>query len=305
MVGFDTADDAAVYRMSDDLALIQTVDFFPPVVDDPYVFGQIGVANALSDVYAMGGHPLLALNIVCFPIELPKDILRTILQGAADKAEEAGVLIVGGQTIDDQEPKYGMAVTGIIKPGEEVTNASAQEGDIVVITKPIGTGVITTAGKQQCVNDEILGAAIENMVTLNESASAAMMEVGVNACTDVTGFGLFGHLLEMLKASGVSAQINWSEVPYLDGAKNLAKSGVVPGGTKRNLSSIEQSVEWTRVMDEPDRLLLCDAQTSGGLLISVSPDKLDALLAALSSRGVETAKVIGRIVAGDSGVHCQ
>ena len=305
MVGFDTADDAAVYRMSDDLALVQTVDFFPPVVDDPYVFGQIGVANALSDVYAMGGHPLLALNIVCFPIELPKSILHTILQGAADKAQEAGVLIVGGQTIDDQEPKYGMAVTGIIKPGEEVTNASAQEGDIVVITKPIGTGVITTAGKQQRVNDEILGAAIKNMVTLNESASAAMMEVGVNACTDVTGFGLFGHLLEMLKASGVSAQINWSEVPLLDGAKNLAKSGVVPGGTKRNLSSIEQSVEWAHVMDESDRLLLCDAQTSGGLLISVSPDKLDALLAALSSRGVETAKVIGRIVAGNSVIHCQ
>ena len=291
--------------MSDDLALVQTVDFFPPMVDDPYTFGQIGAANALSDVYAMGGRPVLALNIVGFPIELPKDILHAILQGAADKAEEASVLIVGGQTIDDQEPKYGMAVTGIIKPGEEVTNASAQEGDIVVITKPIGTGVITTAGKQQRVNNEILGAAIETMVTLNQSASAAMMEVGVHACTDVTGFGLFGHLLEMLKASGVSALINASEVPLLDGVTNLAKSGVVPGGTKRNLSSIEEFVEWTGVADESDKLILCDAQTSGGLLISVGPDKLDTLLDALSSRGVETAKVIGRIVAGDGIIHCQ
>ena len=205
LVGVDTADDAAVYKLNDRTALVQTVDFFPPVVDDAFSFGAIAAANAFSDVYAMGGRPLLALNIVGFPVDLPKEILGRILQGGGAKAQEAGVLVIGGHTVDDAEPKYGMAVTGTVEPGKQITNAGAKPGDALVITKPIGTGIITTAGKREQVSADVLDNAVAVMSALNQAASEAMVEVGVHACVDVTGFGLIGHLLGMLSASNASA----------------------------------------------------------------------------------------------------
>ena len=286
--------------MDDDVALIQTVDFFPPIVDEPFAFGEVAVANALSDVYAMGGKPMLALNIVGFPVELPKEILGEILKGGASKAKEAGVLIVGGHTVDDKEPKYGVAVTGVVKPGDQVTNAGARVGDALVLTKPIGTGVITTAGKQQRVESAILDEAVRVMSTLNRAASEAMTKVGVDACTDITGFGLLGHLRTMVEASEVSAQVSLGKVPLLDGVWELLDQGIAPGGSHRNLDSVSQVAKWHPTIDERARLLLCDAQTSGGLLIAVEADKRDRLLAELRDAGVETTAVIGDIVDEDS-----
>lgn len=295
LVGVDTADDAAVYKLNDETALVQTVDFFPPVVDDAYSFGAIAAANAFSDVYAMGGRPLLALNIVGFPVDLPKEILGRVLQGGATKAEEAGVLVIGGHTVDDAEPKYGMAVTGTVEPGKQITNASARPGDALVLTKPIGTGIITTAGKREQVSADVLDNAVAVMSTLNKAASDAMVEVGVNACVDVTGFGLIGHLLGMLSASNASAELSFKDVPLLNGAESLAVEGLVPGGTQRNRNAAETSVEWEPKLQEHEKLLLCDAQTSGGLLIAVSEERKGALLAELRSRGVSSAAVVGRI----------
>ena len=285
-----------MYKLDDHTAIIQTLDFFPPIVDDPYTYGQIAAANALSDVYAMGGRPLLALNIVGFPIDLPKEILGEILKGGGAKAQEAGVLIVGGHTVDDQEPKYGLAVTGLVSPGEEVTNAGARPGDVLVLTKPIGTGIITTAGKQQRVPDDVLANAIREMATLNRAAAEAMTAAGANACADVTGFGLLGHLRAICQGSGVGARVNFGAVPVLDGAWKLLESGIAPGGTHRNLSSIDDVVEW-HGLTENERLLLVDAQTSGGLLISIARDGLDGLLGELESAGVETRAVVGEVVA--------
>ncbi len=299
-MGLSPSDDAAVYKISDELALVQTVDFFPPIVDDPYAYGEIAVANALSDVYAMGGRPLTALNIVGFPVELPKDVLGRVLQGGMSKAKEAGVLIVGGHTVDDKEPKYGMAVTGVVKPGSQVTVDAARPGDALVLTKPIGTGIITTAGKAERVDSEVLEGAVRAMSTLNRAASEAMVKVGVNACSDVTGFGLLGHLRNIVEASGVAARLTLSDVPVLAGARELLDDGIAPGGTHRNLESIDPIVAWDATVDEKGRLLLSDAQTSGGLLISVEPAKLDSLLAELKTFGVETRSVIGAIVEPDS-----
>ena len=282
--------------MSDELALVQTVDFFPPIVDDPYAYGEIAVANALSDVYAMGGTPLTALNIVGFPVELPKDVLGRVLQGGMSKAKEAGVLIVGGHTVDDKEPKYGMAVTGVVKPGRQVTVDGAKPGDVLVLTKPIGTGIITTAGKAERVDSEVLEGAVRTMSTLNRAASEAMVKVGVNACSDVTGFGLLGHLRNIVEASGVDARLTLSDVPVLAGARELLDDGIAPGGTHRNLESIDPMVAWDASIDNNSRLLLSDAQTSGGLLISVEPARLDSLLAELKTVGVETRSVIGAIL---------
>ena len=300
LVGADTGDDAAVYRMDDDTALIQTVDFFPPIVDDPYSFGQIAVANALSDVYAMGGKPLTALNVVGFPARLPKDILGRILVGGSDKAREAGVLIVGGHTVDDEEPKYGLAVTGVVRPGSEVTNAGAKAGDALILTKPLGTGIITTAGKQGAADADTLARAVEVMGALNKAASEAMVEVGANACVDVTGFGFLGHLRGMTRASGVSAQVFLDEIPFIEGAAALAESGVAPGGTHRNLQSLEGDVVWDGAITDVEKILLADAQTSGGLLISVSPDRVEDLTDALSDRGVDLVAAVG-IVGGTDG----
>ena len=296
LVGIGTADDAAVYRLNDDVALVQTVDFFPPIVDDPYVFGEVAAANALSDVYAMGGAPLLALNIVAFPTSLPKDILARILQGGAAKTREAGVLIVGGHTVDDAEPKYGLAVTGTVRPGAQVTNAGARPGDTLVLTKPIGSGVITTAGKQQVVDQSVLDEAVEVMSTLNDAAAKAMVRVGVNACVDVTGFGLVGHLREMAEGSGVGARVSVGRVPVFDGVRELLDRGVAPGGTRRNLESTLGAVAWDSSLTEEERLLMCDAQTSGGLLISVPEERAGELLRELEAGGVETRAVVGSVV---------
>ena len=296
LVGISTGDDAAVYKMSDEMAIISTVDFFPPIVDDPFKFGEIAATNALSDVYAMGGKPIIALNIVGFPVDLPHDILGEILSGGASKAQEAGVLIVGGHTVDDAEPKYGMSVTGVVHPGEQVTNAGAQPGDVLVLTKPIGTGIITTAGKQERVSEEVLNSAVNVMSELNRKASEAMMHVGVNACVDITGFGLLGHLRLITAGSGVSARVRVSDVPVIEGVQQLLNMGIAPGGTHRNLESLEGVVNWHSDISAEIQILLADAQTSGGLLMSVAPEKLDDLLAALGRASVKTRAVIGEVV---------
>ena len=282
--------------MNDELALIQTVDFFPPIVDDPVSFGRIAAANALSDVYAMGGRPILAMNIVGFPVSLPKHILGDILKGGSDKAIEAGVLIVGGHTVDDAEPKYGMAVTGVVKPGSQVTNAGAKAGDTLVLTKPLGMGIIATAGKQQAISAELLSEAIEVMATLNKAAAEAMMRVGVNSCTDVTGFGLLGHLHGMVLASGVGARLRFGDIPFMDGVFDLIESGIAPGGSYRNLSSAEAYTKWADGLYENAPILLADAQTSGGLLISVASEKASELVSELEASGVQPRAVIGDIV---------
>ena len=300
LVGISTGDDAAVYKMSEEMAIISTVDFFPPIVDDPFKFGEIAATNALSDVYAMGGKPVIALNIVGFPVDLPHEILGEILSGGASKAEEAGVLIVGGHTVDDAEPKYGMSVTGVVNPGAQVTNAGAKPGDILVLTKPIGTGIITTAGKQERVSAETLDRAVTIMAELNRKASEVMMHVGVHACVDVTGFGLLGHLRLIAQGSDVRARVSVGAIPVIEGVQGLLDMGIAPGGTHRNLESLDGVVDWHADVAEQTKILLADAQTSGGLLIAVSPDKSDTLLHALAESGVQTRSVIGEILEPDA-----
>jgi selenide,water dikinase len=295
LVGNETRDDAGVYRIGDYQALVFTVDFFPPIVDDPFSYGAIAVANSLSDIYAMGARPLLGLNIVGFPIDQPKEILGEILQGGYAKAAEAGCLIVGGHTVDDAEPKYGLAAVGLVEPGKQVTNAGARPGDRLVLTKPLGTGIITTAGKRGEVEAEVLERAVSIMSTLNRAASEAMIKVGVNAATDITGFGLAGHLDSMMQGSGARARIQLSQVPVIPGTWELVEAGFAPGGTHRNLKSVDPNVQWHADMPEVAKLLLCDAQTSGGLLMSVPESKMDSLLKELDAAGVVDARVIGEV----------
>ena len=250
--------------------IIQTVDFFTPVVDDPYQFGQIAAANALSDIYAMGGEPLFALNIVGFPInDLPKNILTEILQGGADKADEAGIPIVGGHSVDDKEPKYGLVVTGEIQKNRIWKNSGAKAGDALVLTKPIGTGIIATAIKKGKAPKSSIESAVRSMSTLNKESARGLQEYNVSAVTDVTGFGLLGHLKEICESSGVSSEINFQDLEFLDSAKELAMSGIMPGGTKRNLKSVNEVVVFNEHLNETEKLLSADAQTSGGLLISM------------------------------------
>ena len=295
LVATNTAADAGVYRLAPDLALVQTVDVFTPIVDDPYWFGVIAAANALSDVYAMGGSPRLALNIAGFPrAKLSLDILGEILRGGADKCGEAGVTIIGGHTIDDPEPKYGLAVTGFVHPDRVVTNAGARPGDRLVLTKPLGMGVITTGIKQERTSQATVDEAIRVMAVLNRGAADAMNEVGVSAATDVTGFGLLGHLHEMTRAAEVRARIRLRDIPILEEAWDLARRGTVPGGTNRNRAALEQAVTWQRVEEEA-QVLLCDAQTSGGLLIAVPEAKVDNLLRALRAQGTPAQAVVGDI----------
>jgi selenide,water dikinase len=297
LVGFNLADDAGVYKIRDDLALVQTVDFFPPVVDDPYDFGAIAAANALSDIYAMGGKPLSALNIVGYPPQsLPLSVLDEILKGGADKAQEADVAIIGGHTIKTKEPIYGLAVTGTIHPDKIVTNATAKVGDSLVLTKPLGIGIITTAIKKAQVEEKWVAEAVKIMTFLNKSASEAMLSVGINACTDITGYGLLGHLCELVQASKVGAKIFLSKVPVIDFVWELAKRKIVPGGTLANLKFIEQKVDWEGEIKEEAKLILSDAQTSGGLLISVPKEKEKKLLDRLISKGVPNPVVIGEII---------
>jgi selenide,water dikinase len=302
LLGFESGDDAAIYRVSDEIALVLTVDFFPPIVDDPFQFGQIAVANALSDVYAKGGRPVTALNIAAFPRGLPPEVLAKVLEGGQSKASEAEVSIVGGHTVDDPEPKYGLAVTGLIRPGEQVANSGAKPGDVLVLTKAIGTGIITTAGKAGTADEAVLASAVESMSALNRGASEAMLEVGVNSATDVTGFGLLGHLNTMLSASGVSASVSRGAVPVLPGAEELLERGIAPGGTHRNFEALARHVEWAEGVSDLDRLLLCDAQTSGGLLISVPEERLRELQDALMAHGCKFAAVIGRVETGTVGL---
>ena len=295
-MGSATGDDAAVYKMSESQALVVTVDFFPPIVDDPWFYGAISAANSISDIYAMGGKPFLALNIACFPSDLPIEILSEIQKGGQEKAAEAGVIIVGGHTINDEEPKYGMAVIGSLEPGKEVTKSGSKVGDKLILTKPIGTGLITTGGKQNVVNKLTMDKALESMSLLNKDASEAMMDVGVNSCTDITGFGLLGHMKDMMTSSGVTANIYSSKVPILDGSLELAKSNIFPDGTNRNIDYVADLVSWDPSLEDHMKLILCDPQTSGGLLISVDESKLELLIGQLGKSGNNISSVIGDVV---------
>ncbi len=296
LVGTNTSDDAAVYRLNDDLAIVQTVDFFTPIVDDPYHFGAISAANSLSDIYAMGGRPLFALNIVGFPEKrLPLDVLKRILQGAADKAREAGIDIIGGHTVEDSEPKFGLAVTGLIDPQKILTNARAQAGDAIILTKPVGLGIITTAIKRGLVEKSTEDRAINIMGQLNREAAEVMQEFEIHACTDVTGFGLLGHLKEITVSSKVDAKIFSSMVPKIEIARELAAAGIVPGGTLANQDYVRPYVIWDDKILDIDQIILCDAQTSGGLIIVVPQRQRDNLLEKLHERGIMDAQFIGEI----------
>ena len=297
IVGFNGHDDAAVVRLDDGKLLVQTVDFFTPIVDDPYQFGQIAAANSLSDIYAMGAKPIFALNIVGFPInDLPNEMLTTILQGGADKAKEAGIPTVGGHSVDDKEPKYGLVVTGEVEEKNIVTNKSATPGDVLVLTKPLGTGIIATAIKKGVVKNEVIRAAVESMSALNELASKIMVELGVKTATDVSGFGLLGHLNEICEASKVSAEIKYDDLPLLPGVNELASNGIIPGGTKRNLSFAESFTHFLEDRTKIEKLITSDAQTSGGLLISLPPDSAKMFIKKFNERSPIKAQEIGNII---------
>lgn len=301
LVGLDTSDDAGVYKITDDLALVQTLDFFTPIVDDPYTFGQIAAANAISDVYAMGGKPITALNIVAFPIAtLDKQILADILRGADDKLKEAGVALVGGHSIDDQEPKFGLAVTGTIHPDKVRTNSGAKPGDKLILTKPIGVGILSTSIKNELLDEEEITRVTKVMTTLNKTTAETMEPYQVHASTDVTGFGLLGHASEMAKGSNVEVRIFNDQVPILPRVKELAENGAVPGGTKNNFNYLKEDVTYPAALDQIDKWILCDAVTSGGLLLSVAEKDADQLVAELKEKNVE-AQVIGDVMDGDNG----
>jgi len=291
LVGFGTLDDAGVYRLSERQALVQTVDFITPIVDDPYAYGEIAAVNALSDVYAMGGVPLTALNVVCFPSGLDPGILNGILRGGLSKCLEANVALMGGHTVDDPEIKFGLSVTGTVDPAQVWTNAGARVGDALILTKPLGVGAITTGIKQGVASAESAGAALNSMRTLNRAARDAVASVGPHACTDVTGFSLLGHLYQMLRASGVSARVHSAQVPFLTGALDLARQGVAPGGAGRNRDYFGEHVTVAGGVEGAIVSLLYDPQTSGGLLVSVAGDKKDTLLAALLAAGVPASHV--------------
>lgn len=302
LVDAGTSDDAAVYRLTEDRALVATVDFFTPIVDDPYDFGRIAAANALSDIYAMGARPRFALNLIGFPRDLlGTGMLEEIVRGGGEVALEAGIAVIGGHSIDDAEPKFGMCVIGEADPRELTRNAGARPGDVLVLTKPIGTGVVATAIKRGTAAPDVVRDAIASMTTLNRGAAEAMLRVGVSAATDVTGFGLPGHLRNMLRASGVAAEVSAAAVPLLPGVAELAASGCIPGGTRRNLDDLADDVVWDDALSELQRLLMCDAQTSGGLLIAVPADRADALLAELAVELTPVAVVIGHVEAGPPG----
>ena len=302
LIGSSTADDAAVYRLTADTALVLTTDFFTPIVDEPYDFGAVAAANALSDVYAMGGHPLAALNIVGFPdASLDAAVLGEILRGGAEKAKEAGIELVGGHTIKTDEPIYGLAVTGMVHPDRIISNAGGQPGDKLVLSKPLGLGIITTAAKQGRDTLEAIQEAIALMTTLNRGASEAMTTVGVHAATDVTGFGLLGHLRNLAKASNCSAVVNFSAIPVLEKAIHYVNEGIAPGGTHANWRFMNDWTSYAPELTKEQQLIVCDAQTSGGLLIAVSPEKADELVAELTRHATPAAAIIGELVEGDAG----
>jgi selenide,water dikinase len=296
IVGLNTGDDAGVLRMPDGRLMVQTVDYFTPVVDDPNDWGRIAAANALSDIYAMGATPSTALQLIGWPRDkLPFDLLGEVILGGIGKLEEAGCLLIGGHSIDAPEPTYGFAVTGFVAPDQLTSNGGARPGDRLVLTKPIGTGIISTAVKSGRADPAVIAEAIEVMAELNAAAARAMAAVGVHAATDVTGFGLLGHLGEMLAASGVAAVVEHGAVPLIDGVRELAEAGVVPGGTGRNLIAVERFTDFGG-LDDADQLILADAQTSGGLLIAVAAPRTLELVEALTAEGTRAAAIVGAIV---------
>ena len=301
-MGIEHLDDAGVYRLTEDIALVQTTDFFTPIVDDPFSFGQIAAANALSDVYAMGGKPLTAMNVVAFPIKrMDGSILKEILKGGYSKIHEAGALLVGGHSIDDTDIKYGLSVTGVVHPKRILTNAHARPGDRLVLTKPLGTGIIATALKGDMASREAVMKITESMTMLNRVASEAMVEVGVNACTDITGFGLLGHALEMAIASDVGIVIQSQSIPSFPEAEEYASMGMVPGGTGRNREFYSCRVEIRGDIPNEKMDILYDAQTSGGLLISVEGEKVEKLLEQLHSKGAKWATMVGEVIEDPKG----
>ncbi len=297
LVGLDSADDAAVYQINADQAIVATTDFFPPVVDDPYTFGAIAAANALSDIYAMGGNPLFCLNLVGFPDSLEASILTDILRGGADKVREAGAVIAGGHTVIDNEPKYGLAAIGLVHPQRIWTKSGVRPGDVLLLTKPLGTGLITTALKNEAADEAHVASAVDSMTMLNAAAADALRTLGsaVHACTDITGFGLLGHALEMARASSVRLELVASEVPSLPGALDYAAAGYIPGGTERNRQYMEGHVSFVSGVSEILALLLLDPQTSGGLLAAVDPDAAEHAAETLRGAGV-LSWVVGRAV---------
>jgi selenide,water dikinase len=297
LVGLDRADDAGVYKLSDDVALIQTVDFFTPIVDDPYWFGQIAAANALSDVYAMGGEPKTAMNLVAFPVnEMDLAILRQIIQGGIDKLAEAGVVLMGGHSIEDREIKYGLSVTGTIHPSRVLTKKSLRAGDRLVLTKPLGTGIINTAIKAKMASPELEERVTRFMAALNRDAAAVMSKFDVSACTDITGFGLIGHLAEMVCGSSLSAALVSQRLPILPEALEFAAMGLIPAGAYRNRDFRESMTRFSETVPRTVQNVLVDPQTSGGLLISVGPEEAGELVSALKDAGIEEAADIGEIV---------
>jgi len=302
LVGRETSDDAGVYRLSADLALVQTIDFITPVVNDPYDFGRIAAANALSDVYAMGGRPLTAMNVVCFPLKtMAKTILGEILRGGLEQIHAAGAVLVGGHSVEDAELKYGLSVTGLVHPERVLTNAGAKPGDALILTKPIGTGVLATAIKAGLLSEAAERAAIATMATLNGPAAALMASYAVTACTDITGFGLLGHALEMATASRVCIALEADRVPLLPEARELVEMGLVPAGSYANRNYCSHQVLHPEAVDPILLDLAADAQTSGGLLLALPENQAHALLADLQGHGVPQAAIIGRVVDGGEG----
>jgi selenide,water dikinase len=296
LVGLETADDAGVFRLTPEIALIQTVDFFTPIVNDPYTFGQIAAANALSDVYAMGGKPLTAMNIVCYPTKtVPQKVLQAILAGGLNKIHEAGALLVGGHSVDDTELKYGLAVTGVVHPEKVLTNGGARVGDRLILTKPLGTGIIATAGKGRLASPAAEAEAIAVMTALNKTPSDCWPELAVHAVTDITGFGLFGHALEMAQASRVELTLWAHKVPVLAAAREYAALGLVPAGSFANRKFCAQSLETDPGVDSILLDIFSDAQTNGGLLIALAPEDAGVLLARLHAAGVHAAALVGEV----------
>lgn len=297
------ASDAGVYKISDDIAIVQSVDFFTPIVDDPYEFGQIAAANSLSDLYAMGARPLTAMNIVCFPSkEVSKDVLKKILLGGIDKIHEAGAVLLGGHSVEDPEPKYGLAVTGIVHPEHFITKGGARTGDRLILTKPLGTGILATVFKAGLLSDDLYKKMVEIMKALNRDASEVMIEIGVSAATDITGFGLAGHALEMAEASGVRLVINAGRVPHIPEAVTYLMQGFVPEGDYANRKFCKQKIEIDKGVDEGLLEILFDAQTSGGLLMAVSAEKTPQLLERLCEKGLVWCKEVGHAEEGPPGI---
>jgi selenide,water dikinase len=303
ITGIEHAEDAGVYRLTDDLALVQTVDFFTPIVDDPYTFGQVAAVNALSDVYAMGGTPLTAMNIICFPVKkMDIAILQQILLGGLSKMREAGVLLVGGHSVEDDELKYGLSVTGVIHPQKVLKNRGARAGDRLILTKPLGTGIVSTVLKADMVGEALLAESIRCMTMLNKTAAELTTAAsGVHACTDITGFGFLGHACEMVAASDVGIRIDTAAVPFFEGIREFVEDGIIPAGLHRNRKFREPLID--RAANVPDWLvdILFDPQTAGGLLIALDADQAEGLLAGMHAHGLSDAAIVGEVVAGPAG----